>query len=100
MKPQIKQQEEPDQLEYFVRPARMKKERNRQEKLVREWNEKYPVGTPVIVTKDDETEIRAVTTHEATMLGGHTAVAWLKDIRGCYSLERVRADMEKMTAVK
>ena len=69
----------------------MKPQIKQQEKLVREWNEKYPVGTPVIVTKDDDTEIRTVTTHEATMLGGHTAVAWLKDISGCYSLDRVRA---------
>lgn len=71
-----------------------------QEKLVREWNEKYPVGTLVIVTKDDLTEIRTVTTHEATMLGGHTAVAWLRDIVGCYLLDRVRADVEKINAVK
>lgn len=78
----------------------MKKEIKLNEKLVREWNEKYPVGTPVIVTKDDRTEIKTVTTHEATMLGGHTAVAWLKDISGCYDLERVRPDLEKMSAVK
>lgn len=63
-----------------------------QERLVREWNEKYPVGTPVIVTKDDGTKTKTVTVNEATMLGGHTAVAWLKDIRGCYMLERVRPD--------
>ena len=67
-----------------------------QEKLVREWNEKYPVGTPVIVKMDDETEVRTETVHEATMLGGHTAVAWLKDISGCYSLERVRAGINKV----
>lgn len=78
----------------------MKPDYKHQEKLVREWNEKYPVGTPVIVTKDDETEVRTVTVHEATMLGGHTAVAWLKDISGCYALERVRADVEKMSGVK
>lgn len=67
-----------------------------QEKLVREWNEKHPVGTPVIVTKDDSTEIKTMTVHEATLLGGHTAVAWLKDISGCYSLERVRVDIDKV----
>jgi len=69
----------------------MKPDYKHQEKLVREWNEKYPVGTHVIVTLDDKREIGTETVHEATMLGGHTAVAWLKDIRGCYSLERVRA---------
>jgi len=73
----------------------MKPDYKYQEKLVREWNEKHPVGTPVIVRKDDQTEIRTVTTHEATMLGGHTAVAWLKDISGCYSLDRVRAVVEQ-----
>lgn len=67
-----------------------------QEKLVRKWNEKHPVGTPVIVTKDDGTEIKTMTVHEATLLGGHTAVAWLKDISGCYSLERVRVDIDKV----
>lgn len=70
----------------------MKPEIKRQEKLVREWNEKYPVGTPVIVTKDDETEIRTLTRSKATMLGGHTAVVWIEGITGCYDLERVRAD--------
>ena len=64
------------------------------EKLVRDWNEKYPVGTQVIVTLDDKREVRTETVHEATMLGGHTAVAWLKDY-GCYSLDRVRADTGK-----
>lgn len=78
----------------------MKPQIKHHEKLVREWNEKYPVGTPVIVTKDDKTEVRTVTTHEATMLGGHTAVVWLNGISGCYALERVRADVEKMNAVE
>ena len=73
----------------------MKPDYKHQEKLVRDWNEKYPVGTQVIVRKDDQTEVRTETVHEATMLGGHTAVAWLKDISGCYSLERVRADTGK-----
>lgn len=61
-----------------------------QEKLVREWNEKYPVSTQVIVKMDDETEVRTETVNEATMLGGHTAVAWLKGFSGCYLLDRVR----------
>lgn len=73
----------------------MKPDYKHQEKLVRDWNEKYPVGTQVIVRKDDETEVRTETVHEATMLSGHTAVAWLKDISGCYSLDRVRAVVEQ-----
>lgn len=72
----------------------MRPDYKHQEKLVRDWNEKYPVGTQVIVTLDDKREVRTETVHEATMLGGHTAVAWLKDY-GCYSLERVRAVVEQ-----
>ncbi len=68
----------------------MKPDYKHHEKLVREWNKKYPVGTRVIVKKDDDTEIETETVHEATMLGGHTAVAWLKDLSGCYLLDRVR----------
>lgn len=68
----------------------MKHGYKRQEKLVREWNGKYPVGTQVIVKMDDETEVRTETVNEATMLGGHTAVAWLKGFSSCYLLDRVR----------
>lgn len=53
------------------------------------WNLNYPVGTPVLVRRDDGTLTQTVTTHEASILGGHTAVVWLKDIRGAYALERV-----------
>ncbi len=68
----------------------MKALAKKQEKIAKDWNEKHPVGTEVIVRMDDGTEVRTKTTHEATVLGGHTAVAWLEGIRGCYNLERVR----------
>ena len=62
-----------------------------QQKKVDVWNVTYSVGQKVIVKKDDDTEIETVTTNEATLLGGHTAVVWLRDISGCYLLDRVKA---------
>lgn len=69
----------------------MKRHIKNQQKLVNDWNKKYPVGQKVMVLKDDGSEVKTITTHEATMLGGHTAVGWFKDIKGCYALQRVRA---------
>lgn len=63
------------------------------ERICREWNEKYPVGTeveyhPVI----DEPEHRIRTTRtEAQVLSGHTAVIWLNGERGCVCLEACKA---------
>jgi hypothetical protein len=56
-----------------------------------EWNNKHKVGIPVIVTKDDGSEITTVTKTEAMILGGHTPIIYLENIRGCYDLKRVRA---------
>ena len=68
----------------------------KQVKLVEEWNIMHSVGTDVIVTKDDGTEIKTKTRSAAYMLGasgdypGHTAVIQLEGISGCYALDRVR----------
>lgn len=53
------------------------------------WNRFYPVGTPVLVKRDDDSVTPSETVSKAELLGGHTAVVWLKDIRGAYLLERV-----------
>lgn len=58
---------------------------------VEKFNAAYPVGTKVIVTKDDGSTIESVLTREAEMLGGHTPVACVKDISGAYLLERIKA---------
>jgi hypothetical protein len=58
---------------------------------VREWNARHPVGTLVDVTMDDGTVKRTRTIDEASMLGGHSAVAWLAGFSGCYMLSRVKA---------
>jgi hypothetical protein len=65
---------------------RVKKKNNCQE-LVNRWNEKYPEGTPVIVTRDNGDKLETVTRSEAWELCG-SAVVMVKDISGGYALER------------
>lgn len=53
------------------------------------FNAKFSVGEKVLVKNDsgelDDDTIR----HEATIMGGHTAMAWLEK-KGSYLLERVK----------
>ncbi len=70
---------------------RQQKITEQEQKKVDDWNNKYPVGQKVIVTKDDLSEFETVTSHPAQVLEGHTAVGWFKGISGCYLLERARA---------
>lgn len=63
------------------------------QKKVDEWNNKHPVGTKVIVTKDDGKKIHTTTTAPCSVMCG-TIVIWLKDISGCYELERVVPDVQ------
>ncbi|HEY4365879.1 MAG TPA: hypothetical protein VGN07_01485 [Steroidobacteraceae bacterium] len=55
-----------------------------------DWNAKWPVGSLVTCTKDSGDTVTTVTTSEAQVLSGHSAVIWMKDIRGCYLLDRVK----------
>ena len=72
------------------------KKEKKQVALVEAWNKEHQPGLDVIVTKDDQTEVRMKTRSEAFMLGacreypGHTAMIQLDGIIGCYMLERVR----------
>lgn len=59
--------------------------------MVDAWNARFPIGTPVVCKKDSGEKVETVTTSEAQVLSGHSAVIWMKDIRGCYDLSRVRA---------
>lgn len=55
------------------------------------FNEACPVGTTVRYWKgvrEGEGAV-GVTTHPATVLGGHTAVAWIDTCSGCVSLTHV-----------
>jgi len=54
-----------------------------------EFNEWYEVGHPVIVTKDDGSEVRTNTRSVAWDLCG-TPVVMVNGIRGGYMLSRVR----------
>jgi hypothetical protein len=58
---------------------------------VNRWNKNHPPETPVVLTKDDGSEVETKTRSGAWLLGGHTAVVMVEGISGCYLLERVRA---------
>jgi hypothetical protein len=62
--------------------------------LVNHWNQNYPVGTPVIVTRDNGEKLETVTRSEAWQLGSGQAVISVKGISGCYSLHRVAPNTE------
>ncbi len=53
------------------------------------FNKAYPVGTGVNVLLDGGEIRQTVTTSEAQVLSGHSAVIWLKGVSGCYLLDRV-----------
>ena len=62
----------------------------RAERSVRKWNETVPVGSEVLLTKDDGTKVRTRTRSTAAMLSGHTAVIWVEGESAAWLLERVR----------
>lgn len=64
---------------------------NKLNEMVNAWNSRFPVGTPVKFRKDDGKDVETVTTSAAQILSGHSAVIWVRDVRGCYDLTRVRA---------
>lgn len=53
------------------------------------WNAAHPVGTIVVLTRDDDVKIRTETVSDAQVLSGHSAVIWMRGVRGCYLLDRV-----------
>lgn len=61
-----------------------------------EWNAKHPVGTRVrywkLLRGGAPTGV-GPTKHEATVLGGHTAVAWIEGCVGCVALTHVEAEV-------
>jgi hypothetical protein len=56
--------------------------------IINRWNEKYPEGTRVIVTRDNGDKLETVTRSVAWSMCG-TPVVSVKGISGCYALERV-----------
>lgn len=59
------------------------------QKAVDDWNNAYPVGTPVRLTRDNGNVVITRTRSEAEVLSGHTAVIWLEGVSGCYCLDKV-----------
>jgi len=57
----------------------------------------YPIGTAVIVTRDNGDEVHTRTRSEAARVGG-MPVIWLDGFSGCYLLSRVRLDRERNAA--
>jgi hypothetical protein len=53
------------------------------------FNAKCPVGGAVTVRLDSGEDFNTITTSEAQILSGHSAVIWMKGISGCYLLDRV-----------
>lgn len=52
------------------------------------FNLKYEVGDSVIVKDDKGGEFTDIIKYPASIMGGHTAVAWLED-KGSYLIDRV-----------
>ncbi len=81
------------------------KKKNRQQELVEKWNRENEIGTEVEVTLDNETTMTTKTISRAALLGGHTAVIWVKGISGCYRLDRVKGisgcyKLDRVKAIK
>ena len=55
------------------------------------FNAANEVGVPVSVRLDSGEIRETITTSEAQVLSGHSAVIWLEGVSGCYLLERVTA---------
>lgn len=53
------------------------------------FNERHPVGSSVVVVNDLGVKTETTVKYPASILGGHTPVAWLDCFTGCYRLDRV-----------
>jgi hypothetical protein len=53
------------------------------------FNATCKVGGAVTVVLDVGPAIETITTSEAQVLSGHTAVVWMRGVSGCYQLDRV-----------
>lgn len=59
------------------------------EQQVESWNIEHPVGSKVVVTRDNEEMLETTVKYPAQLLGGHSPVAWVDGISGCYDLCRI-----------
>lgn len=56
---------------------------------VESWNYEHPIGSKVVVTRDNGETLETTVKHEAQLLGGHSPVAWVHGISGCYDIGRI-----------
>lgn len=59
------------------------------QKEVDAFNKNYKPGDRCVILLDGGEKMGVTVKAEASILGGHSAVGWFKEIRGCYSLGRV-----------
>lgn len=63
----------------------------KEQKKVDDFNSKVKVGDSVQAQKTKSSVFETVTVkHEATILGGHTAVCWFNEFSGCHNMEFVK----------
>lgn len=67
---------------------KQKSERQLQ-KEVDVFNSKHPVGSKVNLLMDNKETKEVTVNHVATIMGGHSAVGWFKEVSGCYLLDKV-----------
>ncbi len=60
------------------------------------WNQRYPIGMPVEVTRDNGEKMLTFTRERAEVAASGHAVIWLEGISGYYLLSRVRAIEKKI----
>lgn len=70
-------------------PKRLSKE-------LEDFNLKYEVGDKIILEKDDKSLVIDEIIYKATIMGGHTVMAWLVK-HGSYYASRVRGKYLKET---
>lgn len=61
-----------------------------------QFNARFPVGTRVMLRKDNDDTLVTHTISEARVLSGHSAVIWVKGVAGCYLLDRVTPIADKI----
>lgn len=57
-----------------------------------EWNSNHPIGTHVILSRENGEIIHTRTRSTAQIVGGHSAVIWTEATPGCCLLDRVIPD--------
>jgi hypothetical protein len=73
----------------FTMPKPRRRDPLANQRIVDAWNAAHKVGTPVILRRDNGTELTTKTRSEAWVMGEHTPVVMVEGIAGGYALERV-----------